>query len=83
MKKIIIGFIILLVIVAGIGGYLKFALPAVGAAPDLKITATPERIRHGKYLALHVAACMDCHSTRDWSSFAAPPVAGTLGAGGE
>jgi hypothetical protein len=84
MKRILRTIIVLLIV--GIGGifvYLKFVLPDVDKSPDIKITVTPERVQHGRYLAMHVAACMDCHSKRDWSSFAAPPVSGTLGEGGE
>ncbi|MCB0696232.1 MAG: c-type cytochrome [Chitinophagaceae bacterium] len=87
MKKVFkwLGIIVLLIVilaVAGIG-YLKTALPNVGAAPILNIERTPERIARGKYLANSVAVCMDCHSSRDWSKFAAPLVPGTEGAGGE
>lgn len=83
MKKVIIIVVILITAVAGAVGYLKFALPDVGAAPEMKVELTPERIRRGEYLANHVAACMDCHSTRDWSRFSGPLQAGTLGKGGE
>lgn len=87
MKKIlkIAGYLILIIII-GIGGliiYAKTMLPNVGAAPALKVELTPERIEKGKYLANCVSSCMDCHSTRDWSKFSAPLVAGTLGKGGE
>ncbi|MGB4974012.1 MAG: c-type cytochrome, partial [Cyclobacteriaceae bacterium] len=36
-----------------------------------------------QYLANSVSVCMDCHSTRDWSKFSAPPTPGTKGAGGD
>ena len=75
--------LVLLVLVAGAGIYLKTALPDVGAAADLKIERTPERVARGEYLANYVAVCMDCHSTRDWSKLAAPPLAGNHGGGGE
>jgi mono/diheme cytochrome c family protein len=63
--------------------YLKLALPNVGAAPDLIVERTPERVARGKYLANHVTVCIDCHSTRDWSKFSGPPTEGTLGMGGD
>lgn len=78
---IIIG-VVLLLIFTGIG-YIKMALPNVGDAPDLKVEISPERVERGKYLANCVTVCMDCHSTRDWSQFAGPLVAGTEGIGGE
>jgi mono/diheme cytochrome c family protein len=70
-------------IIIGILSYVKFALPDVGPAPDMKIEITSEKIERGKYLANHVMLCMDCHSTRDWNSFAAPMIPGTEGNGGE
>lgn len=63
--------------------YLKFALPDVGPPPDIKVEMTPENIARGKYLANSVAVCMDCHASRDWSVFGAPPITGTKGKGGE
>ncbi len=84
MKKIILTVLALIVlVVAGVASYVYFALPNVGAALELKISSTPERIQNGEYLARHVTLCMDCHGVRDWSRFAGPPVAGTLGRGGE
>lgn len=49
----------------------------------MKVEITPERIERGRYLANNVMICMDCHSSRDWSIFSAPPMAGTEGMGGE
>jgi len=84
MKKIfltVIGLIIILII--GAISYVNVGLPNVGDAPDISIEATPDRIARGDYIANHVALCMDCHSTRDWSIFTGPPVPGTQGIGGE
>lgn len=84
MKKLFLVILIIVVIaIAGIAGYVKLALPDVAPAPDITIAVTPERIAQGDYLANHVAVCMDCHSTRDWSRFAGPLTPGTLGKGGE
>ncbi len=87
MKKIfkIIGIILLVIMITGAGlvTYVKTALPNVGAAPELKVERTPERIERGKYIANHITLCVDCHSTRDWTKFAGPMVDGTLGKGGE
>lgn len=63
--------------------YLTVAFPKVSPPQDLTINATPEMIEHGKYLAHHVAGCIDCHSTRDWSKFAGPVVPGSEGKGGD
>ena len=87
MKKLfkILGYILLTLIVLIVGtiGYVKIALPNVGAAPELKVERTPERIERGRYLANCVNSCMDCHSKRDWTKFAGPLIEGTLGQGGE
>ncbi|HMU10660.1 MAG TPA: c-type cytochrome [Ferruginibacter sp.] len=40
-------------------------------------------LERGKYLAHHVALCMDCHSHRDFNQFSGPPVEGTEGIGGD
>ncbi len=63
--------------------YLFYFLPDAGPAPEISITATPEMLARGEYLANHVAVCIDCHSTRDWNNFAGPVVPGTEGKGGE
>lgn len=65
------------------GVYITTALPNVGDAPNLTIIADSAKIERGKYLANHVAVCIDCHSTRNWDLFAAPMEEGTAGAGGE
>lgn len=87
MKKVlkVLGIIVLLIVVliaCGVG-YIKKGLPSVGEPQDLKIEVTPERVARGEYLANCVTLCMDCHSTRDWTIFTAPPVPGTAGVGGE
>ena len=82
-KGILIAFVLITTLVIGLLSYVKVALPNVGPPPELTIEATPETIERGKYLANNVAACVACHSERDWSQFAAPTVAGTEGAGGE
>lgn len=76
----ILGFVVFAALAAG--SFVKFYLPDVAPAADMKIELTPERIERGRYLANSVAVCMDCHSARDWSQFAGPLV-GNLGGGGE
>ncbi len=84
MKKI--GLWIVAILIAGFGAtviYIKFALPNIDDAPVLKVELSPDRIARGEYLANHVAVCIDCHSTRDWSRFSGPPTEGTFGKGGD
>lgn len=87
MRKFFKSFLVLLVVIAAGGGigvaYLYTAYPKVKPAEEITIEATPELIKRGKYLAHNVALCVDCHSERDWSKFAAPMVNGTEGKGGE
>ncbi len=40
-------------------------------------------LERGEYLVTKVAACLDCHSKRDWTQYAGPIVPGTEGMGGE
>lgn len=83
-SKIAIVVVCLLIGLPGAGiAYLFLAFPKVGPADDLKVESTSERIARGRYLANNVAVCIDCHSTRDWSYYAAPILAGTEGKGGE
>lgn len=82
--KVIVWIAGIIILVAGAGiAYLKFGKPDVGDAPKLTIDSNAERIEHGRYLANHVAVCMDCHSTRDWSRFSGPLDPTTMGKGGE
>ncbi len=88
MKKLLkvlgYGLGALILVVAGLLSYVKLALPKVAPADaSLKIEATPARLARGKYLAEHVAACMGCHSQRDWSVMGHPVIPGTWGAGGD
>ncbi len=84
MKKILLTILVLAIIIIASGlTYIKFAMPNVGDPEVVEINTSPEHIQHGAYLANHVTVCMDCHSTRDWRKFSAPPELGTLGKGGE
>ena len=74
--------ILLLIILAAVG-YIKLFLPNVGAAAEMKIEPSPERIARGEYLANHVTICIDCHSKRDWTRFSGPPLEDSKGMGGE
>lgn len=82
--KIILRVLGVFVLLAGSAlAYVKFGLPNIDPAPKMTIKATAAQIAHGRYLANHVALCMDCHSTRDFSRLTGPSVAGTEGKGGE
>lgn len=83
LKFILFGIGGLIALIAIALTYVKTALPNVGPAPEMTIESTPEKVERGKYLAHHVALCMDCHSERNWSLYAGPMVDNTLGQGGE
>lgn len=74
---------IVIIVVALLLFYVKIFLPSVGKVPEISVNKSVTNIERGKYLANHVTVCMDCHSTRDWSIFSGPPIAGTEGKGGE
>lgn len=84
MKKIvrIFGIVLAVVVlaVAGLLSYVKFALPDVGEASDLKVEITPARLQHGQYLATTSMGCLGCHSSQDKTAFLHPRN-GPLGAG--
>jgi len=84
LLKILLGIVGVLAILA-VGGviYLNSAYPDVSEAPDITVERTPDRIARGEYLAMHVSMCIDCHSEREYSRFAAPVKTGTYGQGGE
>jgi len=64
--------------------YVKVCLPNIAVPAGIEVAVTKARIDRGRYLANHVAVCMDCHSTRDWGRFSGPPVKGNdPGGGGE
>jgi mono/diheme cytochrome c family protein len=81
--KIFGGIVLALIVIVGAGLiYFFTSFPKVGAAPDISIQATPEKIAHGKYLANHVTVCIDCHSDRNFDYYSGPIVPGTEGKGG-
>lgn len=87
MKKLfrVLGILVLsiLLIIMIAVAYIKIALPDVGAAPQLTIEHTPERLARGSYLANSVMSCMDCHSKRNATQFSLPMEESTRGEGGQ
>lgn len=83
LTKIIVSLVGGIMAIGG-GGflYLEAGFPKISAAPQITIERTPARLARGRYLAEHVAACMDCHSNRDFSRFAGPVISGSEGQGG-
>lgn len=81
MLGLVLAIIIVFIITAIT--YVKTALPNTGPPQVITIEKTPARLARGEYLANHVAVCMDCHSTRDWSRYAGPMLHKDIGGGGE
>lgn len=86
MKKLLrILFVAVALVIAGgvlFVGYVLYFLPGI-PLEEVRIEYTHERIKRGEYLAKHVAGCVSCHSSRDWSRFSGPFAPGTEGKGGE
>lgn len=51
-------------------------------ATNVKSDSLQKVIENGKYLATNVAACIHCHSQRDFTKYSGPVVQGTEGGGG-
>ncbi len=83
IKALLWLLLIIIIFIIGALLYVKLALPNVGPAPKLKVNSSAEHVAKGEYLANHVCVCIDCHSKRDQTLFSAPPIAGTIGMGGE
>ncbi len=84
LMRTLSGLFVGLTVVAGAGtAWFLARYPRVASPPTLPIHVTAAHIERGRYLANHVAVCVDCHSTRDWGAFSGPIVPGTEGAGGE
>jgi mono/diheme cytochrome c family protein len=48
--------------------------PMQQPAPDIQVKMTAANIERGRYLAINVLQCVDCHSERDWNLYGGPPV---------
>ncbi|GAB3432996.1 c-type cytochrome [Niabella aquatica] len=73
---------LLLIVVIG-STYINYAFPRVNKTAVVNLNIPGASLERGKYLAHHVAVCMDCHSKRDWNVFSGPMVRGSEGIGGE
>lgn len=72
-----------LLALAILGMVVKFFVlsPKMRPAPNVTASNTPEAIARGKYLALHVAGCVACHSPVQKAVPGEPPEDGKLAAG--
>src|SRR5579863_10606031 len=89
MKKI--GKVLLVVVIAGAVllmagirltvGWRPFIGPKARALTSRKFEATPQRLERGRYLAVGLTGCLECHSQHDWNTHGAPLILGTEGGG--
>ncbi len=84
LARLLLYALLVLFVFALVGIYLlKTKYPKVSSTQQFVVKSSPQLIKRGKYLAYHVAACMDCHSTRNWDLLTGPIIPGTDGKGGE
>lgn len=82
--RVVLGILVLTVItVVAVATWLRLRPLRLSPLWPETFAHTPERIERGRYLAWHVALCIECHSQRDFTQWSAPPIRGTIGAGGE
>ena len=76
----VLGVVVLLV--AGLLGFLALKKPAQRPASAERFEPTPARLARGEYLVEHVTPCLHCHSTIDNEIFGGDIKPGTIGMGG-
>src|SRR5438067_13744156 len=76
----VLGVVVLLV--AGLLGFLALKKPAQRPASAERFEPTPARLARGEYLVNHVTPCLHCHSTIDNEVFGGDIKPGTIGMGG-
>jgi len=83
MKKLLLGIVgVLALAVAGGATWYWGYLPKQQPVQEWVVDSTPELIERGRYLAINVLQCVDCHSERDWNYYGGPPIE-PIGAGRE
>ncbi len=55
-------------------------LPRSAPPSPINVDRSAESIERGRYLAINVLQCVDCHSIRDWQLYGGPPIP-PIGAG--
>jgi mono/diheme cytochrome c family protein len=62
-------------------GWRPFIGPKARPLTSQKFEATPQRLERGRYLAVALTGCSECHSQHDWSMHGAPVIPGLEGGG--
>lgn len=82
VKRVLLGVGLLPVVLAGaMAARFYGTLPRRAPPSSVKISATPEMVARGDYLANHVMGCLGCHSQVDDTVPGEPVVPGRLGSG--
>lgn len=55
-------------------------LPRSATPSNIQVDQSAQRMERGRYLAINVLQCVDCHSVRDWQLYGGPPLP-PIGAG--
>jgi hypothetical protein len=77
-----IGVALLLIVVISLTiGWRPFMGPKARPLTSRKFEATPQRLQRGRYLAVGLTGCSECHSQHDWSKHDAPLLSGAEGGG--
>jgi mono/diheme cytochrome c family protein len=75
MQKILLNTVVFLVVAAALASlYFLAFMPRQQPAADIQVDMSPANIERGRYLAVNVLQCVDCHSERDWSLYGGPPL---------
>ena len=82
--KPILAALLFLLFLAGCAlSFLYAFYPRTGDIDEIPSETTPEKLARGEYLSRHVAACVACHSERDFELYSGPVRPGSEWAGGE
>src|ERR1700759_1755032 len=83
-KKAVLWILLVILSIPATGfAYLYFRHPSVAPPSNIKVEMTPERIARGKYIFIVLSDCDGCHSLRDFTKLAAPPIESGRGQGQE
>jgi hypothetical protein len=75
MQKILVRIAAIAIVGAGTAAVVMgMVFPLQRPAADISVAMTPENIERGRYLAINVLQCVDCHSERDWTLYGGPPI---------
>ena len=75
------GALLLIAVISLTIGWRPFIGPKARPLTSRQFEATPQRLERGRYLAIGLSGCRECHSQHDWNTHGAPIIPGTEGGG--